>query len=333
VEETLVMPPHSSRYRVPLRRRREKKTDYRARKGFVVSGKPRLVSRSSLKNTVAQIIVAKPHGDEVLASAHTRELVRKFGWKAATGNIPAAYLTGLLCGFKAKKKGVSEAILDLGLVSPTKGAKVFATMKGLVDAGVDVPHDEEKVVEDRIEGEHIGEYAESLGSPSEYTPKFSGYLSRGLAPEQFSDHFIEVRNAIYTGYGVAAPKAVPKPAKAKKLEPKPVKMPEKPAVKPEAKALEAKPSKAEKPVATVTEQKPKPEMKVEEEKVKEKPKEAPKQKTKAKPEAKKAAAPAKTKADKAEKAEAKPKPAAKKPPAKAAAAKKASSKKSGGKKA
>src|SRR5512136_1398260 len=100
---------YGSRYRVPLRRRREKKTDYQARKGFVVSGRPRLVARSSLKNTVAQIVSAKPNGDIVLASAHSRELVNKYGWKGATGNVPAAYLTGLLCGLKAKKNGVSEA--------------------------------------------------------------------------------------------------------------------------------------------------------------------------------------------------------------------------------
>ena len=143
--------PHGSRYRVPLRRRREQKTDYQARKAFVVSGRPRLVARSSLKNTVAQIIVAKPHGDLVLASAHSKELVKKYGWKAATGNIPAAYLTGLLCGLKAKKNGVSEAILDLGLVSPTKGSKVFATLSGVVDAGVAIPHSPEKILKERIE--------------------------------------------------------------------------------------------------------------------------------------------------------------------------------------
>ena len=72
---------HGSRYRVQLRRRREQKTDYQARKGFVVSGRARLVARSSLKNTVAQIIIAKPHGDEVLASAHSHELMKKYGWK------------------------------------------------------------------------------------------------------------------------------------------------------------------------------------------------------------------------------------------------------------
>src|SRR4030067_1642274 len=96
----------NARYRVQLRRRRERKTDYQARKALVVSGRPRLVARSTLKNTVAQIVVAKPHGDEVLASAHSRELQKKYGWKAPTGNVPAAYLTGLLCGLKAKAKGV-----------------------------------------------------------------------------------------------------------------------------------------------------------------------------------------------------------------------------------
>jgi len=154
----------SSRYRVKLRRRREKKTDYQARKGFVVSGRPRLVARSSLNNTIAQIIVAKPHGDEVLASAHSRELIRKYGWKGATGNVPAAYLTGLLCGLKAKKNGIDEAILDLGLVSPTKGSKVFSTMSGVVDAGVEIPHDEEKIIKERTSGEHIADYAEELGA-------------------------------------------------------------------------------------------------------------------------------------------------------------------------
>jgi large subunit ribosomal protein L18 len=80
--------PHGSRYRVPLRRRREQKTDYQARKAFVVSHRPRLVARSSLKNTVAQIVVAKPIGDFVLASAHSKELVKTYSWKAATGTSP-----------------------------------------------------------------------------------------------------------------------------------------------------------------------------------------------------------------------------------------------------
>ena len=320
--------PHGSRYRVPLRRRREQKTDYQARKGFVVSHKPRLVARSSLKNTVAQIIVAKPIGDMVLASAHSSELVKKYGWKGATGNIPAAYLTGLLCGLKAKQKSVSEAILDLGLVSPTKGSKVFSTMAGVVDAGVKIPHNPEKISRSRIFGYHIVEYAESLGGADEYSPKFSISLAKGLAPEKLSDHFVEIRNSILTAYGMPLPKVEPRPAKVKKPEPKkpeakPVKTETKVEVKPEVKKPEAKPAKAEK-VATVekkAEAKPEAETKKPEVAEVKKP-----EKTSAKP-AKKPKAAAKTEAKEPEAEKAETKPAAKKAAAKPKAEKKAEPKK------
>jgi large subunit ribosomal protein L18 len=183
----------SGRYRVPLRRRREGKTDYQARKGLVLSGKPRLVARSSLKNVVAQIVVAKPRGDEVFAAAHSREL-KRYGWKAPTGNVPAAYLTGLLCGLKAKAKGVGEAILDVGLVAPTKGSRLFAVLSGVLDAGVAVPHDEEKIVKERVKGEHVAKYAESLGVGSEgYSAKFSKYLGQKLSPEKLPEYFVKVK--------------------------------------------------------------------------------------------------------------------------------------------
>ena len=183
----------NSRYRVPPRRRREGKTDYQARKALVLSGKPRLVTRSTLKNVTAQIIVAKPYGDEVLAAAHSKEL-KKYGWKAPTGNVPAAYLTGLLCGLKAKAKGVSEAILDIGLVAPTKGSKLFSALSGVLDAGIDVPHDEEKIVKERIKGEHIAKYGKSLGAGSEgYSAKFSKYLGQKLSPEKLPEHFAKVK--------------------------------------------------------------------------------------------------------------------------------------------
>ena len=125
----------SSNYRVKLRRRREGKTDYQARKSLVISGKPRLVTRGANRNITVQILTAKPNGDKVLAAANSREFVKSYGWRAATGNIPAAYLTGYLCGLKAKAKGIKEAILDIGLVAPTKGAKIFAALSGVVDAG------------------------------------------------------------------------------------------------------------------------------------------------------------------------------------------------------
>jgi large subunit ribosomal protein L18 len=181
-------------YRVQLRRRREGKTDYQARKGMVISRKLRLVVRGSLKNATVQIVKAKPEGDFVLVAASSKELSKKFGWKAPTGNISAAYLTGLLCGLKAKKDGVKEAILDIGLVSPTKGARIFAMLNGVVDAGVDVPHSEEKLVKERIKGEHIVKYAKKLGVGSEeYNQKFAAYLKAGVAPEKLSEHFTKVK--------------------------------------------------------------------------------------------------------------------------------------------
>ena len=182
-----------STYRVPLRRRREGKTDYQARKAMVLSGKPRLVTRCTIKNIVAQIVVAKPSGDEVLVAAHSREL-KKFGWKAPTGNVPAAYLTGLLCGLKAKAQSVEEAVLDIGLIAPTKGAKVFATLSGVLDAGVDVPHDEKKMVKGRMEGKHIAAYGKSLEGDSEvYSAKFSKYVEQKLSPEKLPEHFLKVK--------------------------------------------------------------------------------------------------------------------------------------------
>ena len=185
-----------STYRVPLRRRREGKTDYQARKALVLSSKLRFVPRSTAKNVAVQIIVAKTQGDEVLAAAHSREL-KKYGWKAPTGNVPAAYLTGLLCGLKAKVKGLSEAILDIGLVSPTKGSKVFAALGGVLDAGVAVPHDEAKIVKERSEGKHIAVYGKSLGSESEvYSAKFSKYLEQKLVPEKLPEHFAKVKAEI-----------------------------------------------------------------------------------------------------------------------------------------
>jgi len=192
----------NSRYCTPYRRRKEGKTDYHARKALIVSGKPRVVVRSSLKNMTAQIVAARPEGDKVLVSAHSRELARKYGWKASGGNVPAAYLTGLLCGLKAKAQGIEGAISDIGLHSPSKGARVFAALKGVLDAGIDVPHSEEKLPDEkRLRGEHVAQYAKNLASnPEEYQAKFSKYLEQKLPPENLSDAFAEVKKEIVAAF-------------------------------------------------------------------------------------------------------------------------------------
>jgi large subunit ribosomal protein L18 len=185
-----------------------------------------------------QIALAKPHGDEVLASANSHELTKTYGWKAPSGNISAAYLTGYLCGLKAKADGIKEAILDIGLIAPTKGAKIFAALSGVVDAGVDVPHSEEKIVKERMKGEHIAKYAKSLGVGSEeYNAKFSKYIAQGVAPEKLPEHFTKVKGEITAAFKGGKPAAVEAAPKAKAA---------KTAKAPKEKALKAPKEKATK---------------------------------------------------------------------------------------
>jgi large subunit ribosomal protein L18 len=144
-------------YKVPFRRRREYKTNYRYRLKLLKSDLPRAVVRKSLKHTIVQFIRFDSKGDQIIASASSTEL-KKFGWKGATSNLPTAYLTGLLAGKRALEHKVNTAILDIGLHAPIKGSKVFASLQGILDAGVDVPHGDEILPdEERVAGKHISE--------------------------------------------------------------------------------------------------------------------------------------------------------------------------------
>ena len=143
------------RYRVPFRRRREGKTNFKRRLALLKSGKPRVVVRKTLTQTIVQIVEYTEQGDRVIASSVSSEL-KKHGWSGSTSNIPAAYLVGYLAGKRAMEKGVSDAILDIGIHVPSKGARVFGAAKGVADAGVDMHIGEEIVPgDDRISGKHI----------------------------------------------------------------------------------------------------------------------------------------------------------------------------------
>lgn len=150
-----------SRYRVRFRRAISGKTDYRARKQLLISRKPRLVIRKSLKHTGVQVILHRKEGDTTVASANTDDL-KKYGYSGGTGNVTSAYLAGLLLGCRAKKQGQTEAILDMGLYHSTKGGRIFAALKGALDAGLEIPHDSDVFPsEDRIAGKHIDSYRKS----------------------------------------------------------------------------------------------------------------------------------------------------------------------------
>ena len=105
------------------------------------------------ENTQVQILKPGMTGDKVVASAHSRYLLEK-GWKGSRKNVPAAYLTGYLAGKKALGQGAKDAILYTGTRKYTQ--RMAAALKGVIDAGVEVPANEETFPsDDRINGEHL----------------------------------------------------------------------------------------------------------------------------------------------------------------------------------
>jgi len=178
------------RYTVPMRRRREVRTDYHQRLRLLKSGKPRLVARTSNRHVRAQLVSPGPDGDETLASAHSADLAA-FGWEAPTGNLPSAYLTGLLAGRRALAADVDAAVLDIGLNSPTPGSKVFAVQEGAIDAGLDVPHNEDVFAEwERTRGGHVAEYAEQVDGDL-----YGGDFDATDLPEHFDEVLEEIQEA------------------------------------------------------------------------------------------------------------------------------------------
>jgi len=221
------------RFQVKYRRRREGKTDYRARKRLVAqdknkynSPKYRLVIRITNKDVIAQITYARIEGDIVMSAAYAHELPR-YGMPIAVSNYAACYATGLLVARRLltklkladKYKGTTDvngqdynveeiadgprpfcALLDVGLRRTTTGAKVFAAMKGACDGGLDVPHTEKRFVGYDDEGKKLN--AEILrkyifgGHVSDYMKKMQGEDAT-----KYAAHFSQ-----YIKHGITADK-------------------------------------------------------------------------------------------------------------------------------
>lgn len=252
---------YSRRFQVKPRRRREGKTDYRARRMLVVQDKRkyntpkyRLVVRFTNRDIIAQVVAATVTGDNVLTSAYAHELPR-YGVKAGLTNYAAAYCVGLLCarrmlqklGLDEKYKGVEEvtgemfeieedddrrpfrALLDVGIVNTTTGHKVFAVMKGAVDGGLDVPHNEKRfpaytkdegfdaeVLKSHIFGEHVQEYMNYLEEEDEdrYKQQFGHYIKEGIKGDDLPEMYEKAHEAI---------RADPSPKNTEKKRPASVK--------------------------------------------------------------------------------------------------------------
>jgi large subunit ribosomal protein L18 len=154
------MMANGSKQRNKYRRRRSGETDYRRRLKLLKSGKARAVVRVSNTRVVCQVVSWMDDGDKVELSVTGDDLVSRYGWPEANSrkNIPASYLVGYALGKSALAAGHDEAVLDIGLAASSNGNRVFAALKGMVDAGLEIPHGDSVLpVEDRLNGAHIDE--------------------------------------------------------------------------------------------------------------------------------------------------------------------------------
>lgn len=185
-----------------FRRRRAKKTDYRQRLALLRSGKPRLVIRRSAGSFHLQVVVFGARGDRTIAEVASGKL-REHGWKGHCGNLPAAYLAGLLIGKEARKNGVEEAVPDLGLQISVRGSALFACLLGARDAGLSIGIGKDAVPKkERIEGRHIAEYAAKIRQDREkFARQFGDYVKNGLDPEKLPEHFADIKGKIMAEIG------------------------------------------------------------------------------------------------------------------------------------
>ncbi len=137
------------RFIVPFRRRRQGKTNFAKRLALVKGNKTRMVVRRSNRNIVVQFIDFDPEGDRTLLTVSGTHLAKLHNWPSKR-NVWTAYLTGLMAGRMAQKKGVKEFVLDMGMYVPSKGSVVFAALKGAADAGLSTEFDSAKVPEDKL---------------------------------------------------------------------------------------------------------------------------------------------------------------------------------------
>ena len=132
--------------RTVRRRRLQQKTDYKSRLSLLSSEKKRLVVRKTNRYIITQVVESHIAQDKVIVGLSSRDLL-SHGWpeklKGSLKSLPASYLTGYLLGKMAKEKKISEVILDLGMHRNVHKSRIYAVVKGIVDAGIKIPHSPE----------------------------------------------------------------------------------------------------------------------------------------------------------------------------------------------
>lgn len=189
----------SNIYTVQFRRKMKGLTNYRKRLKILMSNKPRLVVRKSLKNIQAAIVEYNQKGDVVKASAHSSNL-KKYGWTYNTGNLPAAYLVGFLLG-KSANGEFDTVVLDIGLNKSVMGSKIYAVLAGALDGGLKVLCSKEILPsKERIMGKHIMDYNALLKKDdAAFKKQFGSYLKGNNDLSNIAEKFKDVKNNIDKG--------------------------------------------------------------------------------------------------------------------------------------
>lgn len=159
-----------------------------------MSGQCRIIIRKTNKHIIIQAAEYTPIGDKIVLTITTKELEKK-GWKGNTKNTSAAYLVGLLFGKQLKEKKITKITPDLGMYTTVKGCKLFAVLKGLKDAGLEVQINEKILPsEDRIKGKHLSAWAEKAKEKDKN--HFQNYKKKSLDIKKLAEHFEEVKSKI-----------------------------------------------------------------------------------------------------------------------------------------
>jgi len=247
--KTVKTKAYFKRFQVKFRRRRQGKTDYQQRHKLIRQAKNkyntpkyRFIVRFTNTDVITQIAYAKLKGDQVMTAAYSHELPR-YGLTVGLTNYAAAYATGLLCArrhldtvrlakkYEGKTKVTGEywqyeeedlefasgpkpfkAYLDVGLVRTTRGARVFAALKGAADGGLDIPHSEtrfagfdtkkgtldSKKLRSYLLGGHVANYMKKLqkDSSEKYQRQFSQYIAKGITPDSIEGLITKAHAAI-----------------------------------------------------------------------------------------------------------------------------------------
>ena len=141
------------------KRRKEHKTDYLKRLKLLKSGKPRIVFRRTNRYLISQYIKSKEAKDKVILGVDSKEL-QTYGFpensKGSLKSIPASYLTGLLTGKKIISKKLETPIVDFGMLRTIHKTRVYAFLKGLIDAGIKIKCPKDAFPEEnKIKGENL----------------------------------------------------------------------------------------------------------------------------------------------------------------------------------